>query len=355
MHTDAAGHRSFDPWANPYPSGFPEDGEPLKDPAGWGFLLWPPPPGRRGAADWAPLESVRWVMLGAGVQDAEYAYALQAAQPSDEVEALLAAARARATAFPSGWNGGCPPAGVPPKSWGDDGYEVDAGGEADGSSVVNEWKLAAGAALDAALAAEAEEEAAAEVAEGEAAMPSCLLCVAVVKEVGKFARNASAVARVIAGLQRDCDKAFPKNGTLSEACRALAKGAVGLLPQARDVRGRHLMKSAAAHLTTTHPPPSARRSRRASSRSRGTIARSAPRWARARCRAARRRRRPRGCTSRWAAAAARWWPCGPRSTTRPRTPCGGAPRPTPSSTRAWAAPRAPTRTLGGGGSCTARA
>ena len=32
-------------------------------------------------------------------------------------------------------------------NWGDDGYTVDSGGEADGSSIVNTWRLAMGAEL----------------------------------------------------------------------------------------------------------------------------------------------------------------------------------------------------------------
>jgi hypothetical protein len=83
-------------------------------------------------------------MLGAGLMDAEYLYALQRLEhPSVAATALMAQARAMAWNFPSKWfhAGGVP-------NWGDDGYEVDQGGHADGSSVVNTWKLAMGAELD---------------------------------------------------------------------------------------------------------------------------------------------------------------------------------------------------------------
>ena len=41
VHTDPdPSVHNRDPWHNPYPSG-----ELATDPAGWGYLLWPPPPG----------------------------------------------------------------------------------------------------------------------------------------------------------------------------------------------------------------------------------------------------------------------------------------------------------------------
>jgi hypothetical protein len=53
-------------------------GGKITDPAGWGYLLWPPPPGRRaragGGGSWEPVESVRWVQLGAGLQGKETTY-----------------------------------------------------------------------------------------------------------------------------------------------------------------------------------------------------------------------------------------------------------------------------------------
>jgi hypothetical protein len=81
------------------------------------------------------------------LQDAEYLYALQRLpQPSDRARALIAQARDMASSFPYRW-GGYSPAGRIPRDWGDDGYQVDKGGQADGSSVVNTWKLAMGAEL----------------------------------------------------------------------------------------------------------------------------------------------------------------------------------------------------------------
>ena len=130
-----------DPWLNPYPGG------PKPKPAGYGYELWPPAPSERTNTTWAPRESVVWVMLGAGLQDAEYLYALQRQKhPSDTAKALMAQARTMASAFPYTW-GGFSPAGRIPPDWGDDGYQVDAGGHSDGSSVVNTWKLAMGSEL----------------------------------------------------------------------------------------------------------------------------------------------------------------------------------------------------------------
>ena len=64
-----------------------------------GFELWPPPPERRGPSIWRPLESVRFVMLGSGLRDAEYLYALQRlGAGSTEAEALLTQARGAARA-----------------------------------------------------------------------------------------------------------------------------------------------------------------------------------------------------------------------------------------------------------------
>lgn len=59
---------NLDPWLNPYPTPtvLPNGTAFIKDPAGWGYLLWPPPPKERTALDWAPIESIRWVMTGAG-------------------------------------------------------------------------------------------------------------------------------------------------------------------------------------------------------------------------------------------------------------------------------------------------
>ena len=116
-------------------------------PAGFGYELWPPPPGRRDRPDWAPIETVVWTMLGSGLQDAEYLYALRqhrAAVGKDAAQALMAQARAMATGFPAGWFGPSPR-----DDWGDDGYEVDKWGasDADGSGVVNTWKLQMGRLL----------------------------------------------------------------------------------------------------------------------------------------------------------------------------------------------------------------
>jgi hypothetical protein len=140
VHFDKATNKSTaDPWHSVYPS-------TSKDPAGFGFLLWPPPPSRRGPAVWHPIESVRWVMLGAGLSDAEYLYALQRlGSLSVEAESLMNQARTMATAFPTKWNRRM---GVKPLFWGADGYTVDPGNETDGSSVVNEWRLRMGAELD---------------------------------------------------------------------------------------------------------------------------------------------------------------------------------------------------------------
>jgi hypothetical protein len=160
-----------DPWTHPYPTSTVttlKNGSTksvLRDPAGWGYLLYPPPPKARTGNSWSPVESVRWVMTGAGIQDAEYLYALQKASPlSAKAAALLAQARTLATHFPLGWNPGCTgggkvlPDGSRVADWGDDGYAVDKGGQADGSSVVNEWRLALGEELDKAAARGAWDE-----------------------------------------------------------------------------------------------------------------------------------------------------------------------------------------------------
>ena len=84
----------------------------LKDPAGWGYLLYPPkqpqhvPIQRTGKGSaWSPVESIRWVMTGAGIQDAEYLYALQKKTSlSAKGRALLSQAREMATSFPKKWN-----------------------------------------------------------------------------------------------------------------------------------------------------------------------------------------------------------------------------------------------------------
>jgi hypothetical protein len=109
--------------------------------------LWPPAPSQRTSRIWEPLESIVWVMMGAGLQDAEYLYALQRLQhQSATTKTLIAQAWEMASAFPSRW-GGYSSAGRVPPDWGDDGYQVDKGGQADGSSTVNTWKLAMGAEL----------------------------------------------------------------------------------------------------------------------------------------------------------------------------------------------------------------
>jgi hypothetical protein len=59
-----------DPFLAPYPTPrvYKNGTQYLSDPAGWGYLLWPLPPGRRHGGSWAPVESIRWVMTGAGLQ-----------------------------------------------------------------------------------------------------------------------------------------------------------------------------------------------------------------------------------------------------------------------------------------------
>lgn len=103
----------------------------------------------RGQASFAPLDSIRWVMTGAGIRDAEYLYALEKRAPrTPDVQALLDRARTLATHFPAAWNPSCG-AGGTEGDWGDDGYEVEGGaGAPDGSSAYNTWRLAMGAALD---------------------------------------------------------------------------------------------------------------------------------------------------------------------------------------------------------------
>jgi hypothetical protein len=141
-----------DPWLHPYTtySHYPNNTAYLKDPAGWGYLLYPQPESKRSklGEPWSPVESIRWVMTGAGIQDAEYLYALDRhAPPSLKAKALLAQARTLATHFPKKWNPTCTPDQVGGGEWGNDGYTVDGGGEADGSSVVNTWRLAMGEEL----------------------------------------------------------------------------------------------------------------------------------------------------------------------------------------------------------------
>ena len=62
-----------DPWTSPYPVPFstPNGSRYVKDPAGWGWVLYPPQPSERTGEPWSPVESVRWVMTGAGIQDSE--------------------------------------------------------------------------------------------------------------------------------------------------------------------------------------------------------------------------------------------------------------------------------------------
>ena len=60
----------MDPWLAPYttPRVYANGTSYLSDPAGWGYLLWPPPPDQRHGGAWSPVESIRWVMTGAGLQ-----------------------------------------------------------------------------------------------------------------------------------------------------------------------------------------------------------------------------------------------------------------------------------------------
>ncbi len=69
-------------------------------PAGFGYELYPPPPGAPSEAGWGPIESIRWAMLLAGVQDAEYMYALEKAAPGAPE---LARVSDVAWAFPVSW------------------------------------------------------------------------------------------------------------------------------------------------------------------------------------------------------------------------------------------------------------
>ena len=82
-------------------------------------------------------------MLGAGLQDAEYLYALSRHQAvlGPVAKSLMDYARVLATAFPSNWF-------PPSRNWGDAGYAVDTQVHANGSGTVNTWKLAMGRALD---------------------------------------------------------------------------------------------------------------------------------------------------------------------------------------------------------------
>ena len=59
-----------DPYLAPYttPRVYKNGTKYLSDPAGWGYLLWPLPPSRRHGGTWSPVESIRWVMTGAGLQ-----------------------------------------------------------------------------------------------------------------------------------------------------------------------------------------------------------------------------------------------------------------------------------------------
>jgi hypothetical protein len=148
-HIDPKTNKSFaDPWVNPMP-GLKPGLTKYTDPGGWGYLVWPPPPKARTANVWAPIESARWVHTGAGLQDAEYVYALQRqARGSAAAAELLEQARRMATHFPSRWNPGCSVPRAKQPNWDDDGFSVDPGDETDGSSVVNEWKLAMAELLD---------------------------------------------------------------------------------------------------------------------------------------------------------------------------------------------------------------
>jgi hypothetical protein len=132
---------------NMWDAKFPNSSAKLQRPAGWGMLLWPPPPrdafGPHIAAA-RPVESMRWVMLGAGIQDVEYLYALRGrADRNSTAMALLSEARAVAYGFPVDWNPSCGN-----KSYGDDGYAVEDPASATlGSSLINELKLKLGRAL----------------------------------------------------------------------------------------------------------------------------------------------------------------------------------------------------------------
>ena len=118
------------PWANP------------KQGSGWGYLLYPPRPSysggttRAGGGDgsWAPVESIRWLMLSAGIDDAAYLSALRAAAPHS---AALRRVQEVAWALPADWRDS---AGM----WQDEGYTTDA-------ALVEEVKLGVGEALEKAL------------------------------------------------------------------------------------------------------------------------------------------------------------------------------------------------------------
>lgn len=128
------------PWYNPY---LPSPGKGW--PAGWGALIYPPPlVGDKNPLPpvWAPVESIRWVMLGAGIRDTEYAYALEKLH-STQADDLLKQLRALSPAFSSKWNPLCGDV-----TYGDDGYMVEPHPLAGGSSAINAWKLAAAALLD---------------------------------------------------------------------------------------------------------------------------------------------------------------------------------------------------------------
>ena len=112
-------------------------------PSGFGVELWPPPPGLRDQEVWNPVETIVWTMLGAGLQDAEYLYALSKHQAllGPTATSLMEYAHGLASAFPSNW--------FPPSNdWGDAGYAVDTQVHPNGSGSVNTWKLAMGQALD---------------------------------------------------------------------------------------------------------------------------------------------------------------------------------------------------------------
>jgi hypothetical protein len=138
------------PWDNPY---LPKVGK-AQWPAGWGTEMYPPAPVEGGGttdsrpAVWYPVETIRWVMLGAGVRDAEYAYALQKRAPTTQITTLLDRLRTLAPHFTSRWNPTCTGSNGT-VSYGDDGYVVDATPGPDGSSAMNTWRLTAAAVLDA--------------------------------------------------------------------------------------------------------------------------------------------------------------------------------------------------------------
>lgn len=117
------------PWANP------------KQGLGWGYLLYPPRPSYLNGTrvegcdgSWEPVESIRWLMLSAGIDDAAYLSALRAVAPET---AALSRVREVAWALPAYWRDS---AGI----WQDEGYTTDA-------ALVEEVKQELGETLEKAL------------------------------------------------------------------------------------------------------------------------------------------------------------------------------------------------------------